>query len=128
MANEELMYKLNLYEQSINQLQQQIEAVNRGILDLEDLNNGLDELKDSKDKEIMAHVGKGIFIKSKIIENDLLVDVGGKNLVKKKPSEAKELIQEQIQKLKEMNISLNQSLEQVNQEVMGLIQEAEGRG
>ena len=80
---QELMFKLSVFEQQLQQLQQQLQAVEQGIAELGSLNLGLDELIGSKGKEIFAPIGKGIFTKSKLLSEDLIVDIGGKNFVKK---------------------------------------------
>ena len=72
-------------------LQEQLQAVEQTTMDLRTLDLGLDDLKDSKDKEILAQVGRGIFVKAKVISDDLIVDIGGKNFVSK-TIENKELI------------------------------------
>ncbi len=117
---EELMYKLSVYEQQIQQLQQQLEAVEQAIVEMKSLNSGLEELTGSKGKEILAPIGKGIFAKTKLLSEELTVDIGGSNLVKKSIPETKELIQGQIQKLEEVKKELNDNLEKINEELTGL--------
>ncbi len=114
---EELMYKLQMYEQQIQQLQQQLEAVEQAIVEMTSLVLGLDELVGSKDKEILAPIGRGIFVKTKLISEDLTVDVGGKNFVKKSIPETKKLIQDQVIKLKEVKKELEGNLEDINNEL-----------
>ena len=114
---EELMYKLQMYEQQIQQLQQQLEAVEQAIIEMNSLVLGFDELVGSKDKEILAPIGRGIFVKTKLISEDLTVDVGGKNFVKKSIPETKKLIQDQVIKLEEVKKELEGNLEEINNEL-----------
>ena len=95
---QELMFKLSMFEQQMQQLQQQLQAVEQGIVEMNNLNFGLEELVGSKDKEILAPIGRGIFVKTKLLSEELTVDVGGKNFVKKSIPEAKKIINEQIKK------------------------------
>jgi prefoldin alpha subunit len=118
---QELLFRFSMFERQIQELQQQIEAVERGIVDLTSLNFGLDELIGGKDKEIFASVGKGIFAKAKIISEELNVDVGGGNLVKKSIPETKELIGEQIKKLEQVKGELQRNLEQLGEEITGMM-------
>jgi len=120
---QELLYKLSIFEQQIRQLQEQINAVENGILELESLNFGLDELKNSEGKEIMSPVGRGIFVKSKIISEKLTVDVGGKNFVKKSVPETQEMIREQVVKLKSVKQELEIGLEEIGKEVQKVVGE-----
>ena len=112
---QELIFKLSMYEQQIRNLQQQLEAVEKGILDMNNLNLGLDELIGSKDKEILAPIGRGIFVKTKLLSEELTVDVGDKNFVKKGIPDTKKIITEQIKK------ELNDSLDSLNQEMTSMI-------
>lgn len=116
-SQEELMIKFQMYEQQIKQVQQQLEAIEQAIIEMNSLNIGLDELKGAKNKEILASVGKGIFIKAKILSEELTVDVGGKNFVKKDISSTKKLVEEQIKKLEVVKKDLEGNLENINEEL-----------
>ena len=114
---EELMYKLSVYEQQIQQVQQQLEAVEQAIIEMNSLALGFDELIGSKGKEILAPIGRGIFVKTKLDSEELTVDVGGKNFVKKSIPETKKLIIDQVEKLEEVKTELNKNLEEINNEL-----------
>ena len=120
MENQEIIFRLGMLEQELQQLQQQIQAVERGITELQSLDLGLDEITGSKDKEILAQIGKGIFIKAKVLSEDLTVNVGDNNFVKKNVSETKILIQEQIRKLREVEKQLEQNIESTNNEFLAI--------
>jgi prefoldin alpha subunit len=120
---QELMFKLSMFEQQIQQLQQQIQAVEQGLVEMESLNLGLSELVGSAGKEILATIGRGIFIKAKIVSEDLTVDIGEKKFVKKSISKTKELIEEQIEKLKEVKKELEKNLEKVSEELQRVMEE-----
>jgi len=127
---QEIMFKLSMFEQQIQQLQQQLQAVEQGIVEMNSLNLGLGELVGSVGKEILAPIGRGIFIKTKLLSEDLTVDIGEKKFVKKTIPETKKLIEEQIGKLKEVKGELEESLEKVSeelQEVMNEAREKEGK-
>jgi prefoldin alpha subunit len=123
--NQEFLFKLSMFEQQIQQMQQQINAVEEGIMELSSLNIGLGEINNSEGKEILAPVGRGIFIKSKITSENLVVDVGGRNFVKKSVSETQEIIKKQIEKLEEIKKELTQGLEEIGREAEKIISEAQ---
>jgi prefoldin alpha subunit len=132
MANEkteqeqqELIYKFSMYERQMRETQQQIEAIERGMTDLESLNSGLNELKGSIGKEIYAQLGKGIFVNAKINSEDLNVDIGDGNFVKKSIPETQKLIGEQTKKLAEIKKELEQSLQDIEEELRGMMKELE---
>ncbi len=120
---QELMFKLSMFEQQIQQLQQQIQAVEQGIVEMNTLSIGLDELKDSKGKEILAPIGRGIFAKTKLVSEELTVDVGGGNLVKKSIPNTKKIIDEQVNKLKDVKKTLNDNLEKISMELVSVMEE-----
>lgn len=118
MENEqELIYKFSLFEKQINEIQQQIELVEKGIIDLQSLNFGLDDLVNGKDKEIFASVGKGIFVKAKIISEELKVDIGNGIFVKKNIFDTKKLIEEQTKKLIDVKEDLEKQLLKLDKEI-----------
>ncbi|MDP3992243.1 MAG: prefoldin subunit alpha [Nanoarchaeota archaeon] len=120
---QELIFKLGMFEQQIHQLQEQIDAVERGINDLGSLGFGLDELKGSIGKEILSPLGRGVFVKTTLASEDLTVDIGGKNFVRKGISETKEIIEEQIKKLIAVKSELNDSLEKIGEDMKKALEE-----
>lgn len=122
---QELMFKLSMFEQQIKQLQEQLQAVEQAIVETNSLNLGLEDIKKSKDKEILASVGKGIFVKAKIQEEGLIVDIGNKTFVNKSVSETQELINKQINKLTEIKKELEENYNQVSEELTKVFMEAQ---
>jgi prefoldin alpha subunit len=122
---QELIYKFSMYERQIREMQQQIEAIEKGIADLDVLNTGLEELKGSVGKEIYAQLGKGIFINAKINSENLNVDIGNGNFVKKSIPETQKLIGEQTKKLEMIKKELEQSLIEIEEELTGMMSELE---
>jgi len=120
---QELMFKLSMFEQQIQQLQQQIQAIEQGVIEMNSLSLGLDELKGSKDKEILASIGRGIFAKTKLVSEELTVDVGGRNFVKKSIPDTKKIIDEQVNKLENVKKDLNDNLEKISKELVRVMGE-----
>jgi len=119
------MMKFGMFEQQIRNLQEQMQAVERASLDLESIRLGLDEIKTGKDKEILAPIGRGIFVKTKLISDELTVDVGGKNFVTKSVDSTKELIQKQLKKLEDIKKQLDDAMEGINEELTKLMLESQ---
>ena len=124
---QELMFKLSMYEQQGQQLQQQLQAIEHGIVDLGTLSVGLEELKGKEGKEILAPIGNGIFTKSKLLSEELIVDIGGKNFVKKNISDTKKIIGEQITKLESAKNEVHNALQKIGGEIKNLLIEAQGQ-
>ena len=113
-SQQELFFKLSMFEQQIQNINQQIQAIEKAILDMNSLNIDLNELKEAKGKEVLSSIGKGIFIQTNIISENLIVDIGGKNFVKKSIPETQNIIKKQIKKLEDTKKELNQVLEEIN--------------
>ncbi len=124
-AQQELMFKLSMFEQQIQQLHQQLQLVEKSILDLTSLDFGMDEIKGSTGKEILGQLGRGIFVKAKVISEELIVDVGNKNFVKKSVADTKKIIKEQIEKLQQVENELKDKIEEINKEATEFVFEAQ---
>ena len=124
-AQQEFLYRLSVFEQHIKQLHQQLQLIEKNILDLNSLDFGIDEIKGSVGKEILGQLGRGIFVKANITSEELIVDVGNKNFVKKSISDTKKIIKEQIEKLHEIEKELKDKLEEINEEMTELVLEAQ---
>ncbi len=128
MNNEELNQKFRVYEQQIRQIQEQLQAIEQAILDMNQINLGLDEIPKNKDSEILAPIGRGIFVSAKVVSEELTVDVGEGTYVKKSIPETKEIILEQIEKLNLMKDDLEMELEKINEEITLIMQESQEAG
>jgi len=124
---QEIIYKINFFEQQINNLNSQLEVIEKASVEMISLKENLGSLRDQKNNEIFSHIGKGIYIKSKLISEDFLVDIGNKNFVKKNIGDTQLLIGEQIDKLKEVKKEINTNLDELNKEILKIIDEAQSQ-
>ena len=122
--DEELQERFQNYEREIRQIQEQMNAIDQAIVDMGKVNFGLDELKGKKDAEIFAPVGRGIFIPAKILSDELTVDIGEGNFVKKTIPETKAVIKEQMDKLRAMRNDLESELEKISAEITKAMEES----
>ena len=120
MNEQELQLKFQIIEQQAMQLQQQFQAINEAILEISSLKEDLDELITKKDKEILAPIGRGIYAKTKLISEELLVDIGEKSFVNKTIPQTKEIIQKQILKLEESKNLIESEIEKLSLELNSL--------
>ncbi len=117
MDERELQTKFQVFEQQIMQIQQQLQAIDQAIVEIDFLEKGLDDLIGKKDLEILSPLGKGIFAKTKLLSEELIVDVGGKNFVTKSIPETQELIKEQLTKLNDVKKELEGEMQKINTEL-----------
>jgi prefoldin alpha subunit len=122
-SQQQLAIQFQMFEQQIRMLQEQLQAVEQAIINLGSLNLELDELIGKKDNEIMAPIGSGIYASAKLISEELLVDIGNKNFVKKSIPETKKIVQGQLKKLEKVKDELNGELEKINNELTKVFME-----
>ncbi len=125
--DKELFFKINMLEQYMKNMQEQIEAVEKELEEMNSLKEGLKELKNSTGKEVFASVGKSIFIKTKIISEELLVGVGEKSFVKKSIPDTVKLMELQIEKLLKIREELANEIENLRAEGEKIILSIENR-
>ena len=121
------MFKLSMFEQQMQEVQQQLQAIEQGIVEMNSLNIGLDELVGAEGKEMLSPIGRGIFVKTKLLSEKLTVDVGGKTFVKKSIPNTKKIIEDQIGKLEEVQKDLKEKLEKIGAEFQEMIMQAQGQ-
>jgi len=124
---QELVFKLSMFEQQIQQLQQQLQAVEQGIVEMNSLDLGLDELVGSKGKEILAPIGRGIFVKTRLLDEKLSVDIGEKKFIKKSIPDTKKIIKEQIKKLEEVKSELTQKMEETSGKLQQMLMDVQAK-
>ena len=90
-------------------------------LEFEVLENSLGKIEDSE--EMLANLGKGVFVKTKVLEKKLFVNIGSNVIVKKNIKEASESIQEQEKQIILMISQLKSETEKLAQAVLSLQQE-----
>ncbi|HUW43510.1 MAG TPA: prefoldin subunit alpha [Bacillota bacterium] len=115
--SQELLYKLGMFERNMELLGQQSQLVEKNIIDLNSLNFDMDEIKNSVGKEVLAPLGRGIFVKTKLVSDEMIVDVGSKNFVEKSVPETKKIIKEQIEKLNQVKKELENEAEEIDKEM-----------
>lgn len=117
MNNEELNKKFMVFEQQIRQIQDQLQAVEHAIFEMNIIDSGLSEIEGRTGEEILAPIGRGIFVKAKLLSEELSVDVGNKHFVKKTIPDTQDLIRDQVKNLGKMKDELERSLDKINEEI-----------
>lgn len=125
MAKEDYILKLAMVEQEINRLEQQLQLIEQQILEMQSMQKGLGELEGSKEKQLLANLGRNIFIKTEIQDKNLLVDIGNRIFVKKNISETLKLIESQLEKFNEAKNKIMQKMQEIQSETESIIMEAE---
>jgi prefoldin alpha subunit len=125
---EQLTVQFQMFEQQIRMIQEQQQAIEQAIIELGSLNLELDDLIGKKDNEILAPIGRGIYASAKLLSEELLVDIGNKNFVKKSIPETKKILQDQLKKLEKVKEELNGELEKINTELTRVFMDSQMKG
>ena len=120
--NQQQIMQIQMMEQEGQQLSQQLQLIEQNTFDMQELELSLEEINKKESKEILANLGKGIYIPVEIKDKKLIVEVGKKNFVKKTISETKDIIMEQMVKLVSAKTQILDRLEVLQIEIHGLMQ------
>ena len=124
-VNQELFMRATILQQQSQEIEQNLQIIDNQISEMDAFSKNLSDLSDSNEKEILASIGKGVYIKANLENKDLFVDVGAGTIVKKTPGETREIIDSQIPKLREARIQLTAQLESFHAQFHELVQEIE---
>ena len=72
----ELLMNLEKASQQSREIEEKLKVVEQQVAELESFRVSLDALKNSDEKEILASLGRGVFVKSDIKDEKFFVDVG----------------------------------------------------
>ena len=107
-------FQMQMIGTQMKQIEQQLESVGNQIMELQFMKDSLDEIPQSKiDSEILVPVGNGIFAKASLKNNeDVIVSVGAGVAVKKSFKDTAEMIDSQINDMRNVESQLISKLEQ----------------
>jgi prefoldin alpha subunit len=106
-----------MLSQEAEKLQQHIQAIEQQANELNLVRQSLEEIKDKKSGEILANLGKGIFIKTDLKSNDIIVNVGANVFVNKSAQEGLDIIDNQLKQLGLGKADIFDSVEEIQEEV-----------
>ena len=107
------------------ELDDKMKIVEQQIIELQTFEKHLETLENNTEKEMLAPIGKGVYIKSAILDRKLFIDVGAGVIIRKDPKDALKIINNQIKKLSEIRTSIYSAIETSNIEMQHIIKEIE---
>lgn len=112
---QETYMRLQVLEQSIKQVQKQLELLTHQILELTSTSKALDDFNSIKPgKKILVPLSSGIFARAAIDETSgLLVNVGANVVVKKDVQSTKKLISSQVEDAKKIQKQMFEELQEM---------------
>lgn len=123
-SKQEYLMKLQMLEQEAAQFGEQLKIIDQQIKELGVLKNNLNLLNKQGEAETYSEFGKGIFIKTKLQKGDLLVDVGSKVMVPKKPKEVSKIVDDQVEKFNQAKKEIEKKIQELNKQVDVVVKNA----
>lgn len=119
------MFRASLIERQINELESRLEFLNQHISELNHFQINLDVIIKSPSTEMLSWIGKGVHMKTNLLSKDLFVEVGAGIVVKKKPEDMKNVIEDQLAKFAEVRSHIIGEIEINNQSLQDIVKEIE---
>lgn len=114
---QEKLLKLSLLEQEANQINQQLQFIEQQIIELQILKLHLEDIeKTNGEGEILASIGRNMFIQTSLSSKKIFVDVGAKTILKKTPQESKKIVDRDIDRMIELRNNIINELENLSKE------------
>jgi prefoldin alpha subunit len=124
-SEREIYMRATFLQKSIEELESQLQIINRQIVELDEFMIAIKSFIVSQDKEMLASFGKGVFVKTDVKDKKLFVDAGAGVLVRKTPEETLLVVEEQIIKLGEVKVHLAEQFDSRVRELQALVVEVE---
>ena len=115
------MIEMQILQQQAQELDQQAQIIEKNISDLRELKLSLEEIEKQQDNQILANIGKRIYLPVEIKDKELFVEIGKGNFVKKSIPDTNKVVEEQIKKLIIAKDDVNQKLDELQKEAMNLM-------
>jgi len=127
MANpQEYFMQMQMLGQEAERLEQQMQILDQQAVELASVKESLEAIKNSeKNAEILANLGKGIFVKADLKDKELFVNIGKDVIIRKTPDETLKIIDEQTKKLSEGKQSIIEKIQELQLNMNELLQKAQ---
>src|SRR3989344_8270208 len=120
---QQILERANEMHTEAEALEERIGFIEQQIIELRDFEGGLGRLEETKNKEMLAGIGKGVFLKSTFEKKELFVDVGAGVIVKKDLGSVMKVIGEQIERLEALRDDARARLGELKETFDALIEQ-----
>ena len=118
MDQQDIM-KIQMMEQEVNQLNEQLKIVEQNVGEMNSLKDSLSEIEG--ENNMLANLGKKIYVPVEIKDKKLIVDIGNNVLIKKSIPDTMELVEKQTGGLMEVQAQIMERLKLLEGEMGELI-------
>lgn len=117
----EYIMQIQMMEQEVNQLNEQLSLIEQNANEIKEIQSSLNEIGETKEKELLVNIGKKIFLPVEIKNKKLILEVGNKVFVEKSIKDTLDLIESQLKKLDLGKDQINARLEELQAEMEILV-------
>lgn len=117
--------KAQILERTFKESQEKIDFLEQQIIELDKFKQSIKAISDSKGKEIISPLGKGVHAKTSLVDDDFFVEVGSGVVVKKTPAQLINTIDSQISQLHDARAHVSGELEIARHSLISLLEEIE---
>jgi prefoldin alpha subunit len=123
MEQQQYFMQVQMLGQEAEKIEQQIQLFDGQITEFNAVKESLEAIdsKDNDKKEILANLGKGIFIKADIKDKELYVNVGKEVVVRKDIKSTLKVVDDQVRKLLEGKEELIERIGQIQEKMQELM-------
>jgi prefoldin alpha subunit len=116
--NEQKIMELNMLDSRMKQLEQSINFIDQQIMEQQLTQMSIDEIKKMKNGgEMLLPIGKNVFIKGKIEEHEILVNVGNNIFLRRDEEKAKETIGRQKLQISAIRDEIAREMEKIANQI-----------
>ncbi|MBS3089398.1 prefoldin subunit alpha [Candidatus Pacearchaeota archaeon] len=109
--DERLLAEASALEQYTQDLEQHYQMIVQQLKELDDFYNQIEEILPAKDQQILAPIGKGVYVKTYFSDEKFFVNIGAGVIIKKNREQLKKTIEDQRKKLHESRTHILGQLE-----------------
>lgn len=125
--DQEALFQASMLENQAQEMEQRLNMVVQQIMELQEAKSNLLFLRDSKEKETLSSLGKGIHMKTEIKDKKLFIEVGSGILVRKTPDQIVEVIDSQVKRLSEVRAQIEAQVSMYHQTLSRIIEQVRAR-
>ena len=122
---QEKYIEMKTIEEHMKEVQKQAQMVEQQLAELITNAQSIEEFKKvKKGDEILVPISSGIFIKAELKDNnEFLVNVGADTVVKKGIDSTKELMEKQVEDMRELHVKISMQLQRLSIHASGIEEE-----
>ncbi len=103
------------------EIEERLNLVEQQTGELKSFEESLDSLDKSNQDDILAPLGKGVFLPAKIKDKMLFISVGAGIFIRKSPAAAKKIVKEQIEGMASIKEELYGRMEALQREMQDIV-------